>query len=50
MLSVELGHLAEILDATGKAQNVSDLAKEWSARIHDAIWNGTVRVFVLLTR
>ncbi|KAL0061344.1 hypothetical protein AAF712_011861 [Marasmius tenuissimus] len=42
MLSVELGYLAEILDATGKAQNVSALAKEWSGRIKDAIWNSTL--------
>ncbi|KAK1219554.1 hypothetical protein PQX77_017743 [Marasmius sp. AFHP31] len=42
MLSVELGHLAEMLDVTGKAQNVSVLAKEWSGRIRDAIWNTTL--------
>ncbi|KAL0580537.1 hypothetical protein V5O48_001441 [Marasmius crinis-equi] len=42
MLSVELTHLAEILDATGKASNISQSAKEWSARIHDAIWNTTL--------
>ncbi|KAF9263589.1 hypothetical protein L218DRAFT_959124 [Marasmius fiardii PR-910] len=42
MLSVELTHLAAILDATGKARNISQSAKEWSARIHDAIWNTTV--------
>lgn len=42
MLSVELGHLADILDATGQASNVSQSAKEWSTRIHDSIWNHTL--------
>ncbi|KAG7097158.1 hypothetical protein E1B28_004535 [Marasmius oreades] len=43
MLSVELTHLAGMLDATGQAQNISQSAKEWSTRIHNAIWNTTVR-------
>ena len=42
MLSVELAHLANMLDATGQLRNVSEQAKEWSSRIHDAIWKTTV--------
>ncbi|PBL02043.1 hypothetical protein ARMGADRAFT_1005480 [Armillaria gallica] len=42
MLSVELGHLATILDSTGKGQNISALAKQWSSRIHDSIWENTI--------
>ncbi|ESK97428.1 duf1237 domain protein [Moniliophthora roreri MCA 2997] len=42
MLSVELNHLADILEATRMAKNVSISAREWSVRIHDAIWNTTV--------
>ena len=42
MLSVELAHLANVLDATGQLHNVSEQAKEWSSRIHDAIWKTTV--------
>ncbi|KAK7049687.1 hypothetical protein VNI00_005718 [Paramarasmius palmivorus] len=37
MLSVELAHLADMLDATGTAENISTSAREWSARIHDAV-------------
>ena len=42
MLSVELAHLANMLAATGQLHNVSEQAKEWSTRIHDAIWKTTV--------
>lgn len=42
MLSVELGHLADILDAAGQSKNISTKAKQLSARIHAAIWNTTV--------
>ncbi len=42
MLSVELGHLATILDSTGKGRNISALAKQWSSRIHDSIWENTI--------
>jgi len=42
MLSVELTHLANMLDATGQLRNVSEQAKEWSSRIHDAIWKTAV--------
>ncbi|KAF5369901.1 hypothetical protein D9758_001236 [Tetrapyrgos nigripes] len=42
MLSVELTHLADILDAAGQGQNISQSAREWSTRIHDAIWNTTI--------
>ncbi|KII95373.1 glycoside hydrolase family 125 protein [Plicaturopsis crispa FD-325 SS-3] len=42
MLSVELGHLADILDAAGQSKNISTKAKQLSARIHAAIWNTTL--------
>jgi len=42
MLSVELSHLAVILDSAGELRNASQQAKEWSARIHSAIWKTTV--------
>uniref|UniRef100_A0A8H7XWY9 Glycoside hydrolase family 125 protein n=1 Tax=Psilocybe cubensis TaxID=181762 RepID=A0A8H7XWY9_PSICU len=42
MLSVELTNLAHLLDSTGQLRNVSQQAKEWSARIEDAIWKTTV--------
>ncbi|KAF5363531.1 hypothetical protein D9756_000561 [Leucocoprinus leucothites] len=42
MLSVELTHLAEILDQTHQLRNVSQQAREWSSRIHNAIWDTTV--------
>jgi len=42
MLSVELTHLSAMLDSAGQFANVSQQAKEWSSRIHDAIWNTTV--------
>jgi len=43
MLSVELGHLARILDDTKQLSTFSEKAKGLSLRIHDAIWNTTVR-------
>ena len=42
MLSVELKHLADTLDSVGQLSNVSQQAKDWSTRIHDAIWETTV--------
>ncbi|KAI0036072.1 Six-hairpin glycosidase-like protein [Vararia minispora EC-137] len=42
MLSVELGHLADIVDDVGLFPNVSSFAREWSERIKAAIWNTTV--------
>ncbi|KAF5321078.1 hypothetical protein D9619_000858 [Psilocybe cf. subviscida] len=42
MLSVELTNLADILDATGQLRNVSQQAKTWSSRIHDAILKTTI--------
>lgn len=42
MLSVELKNLADVLDATGQLRNVSQQAKTWSSRIHDAILKTTV--------
>ena len=43
MLSVELLHLADVLDSSNLFHNISREARKWSARIHDAIWNTTVR-------
>lgn len=42
MLSVELGHLADILDSAKQSKNVSTSARQWSLSIRDAIWNSTV--------
>ncbi|KAF8232422.1 hypothetical protein L208DRAFT_1397383 [Tricholoma matsutake] len=42
MLSVELKHLADVLDSARELRDVSQQAKEWSTRIHDAIWETTV--------
>ena len=44
MLSVELGHLADRLDAAKQSKNVSTLARRWSSSIRDAIWNSTVSI------
>ena len=49
MLTVELGHLADMLDATKQAKNVSQLAKHYKSVITNAIWNTTVSA-VQLTR
>jgi hypothetical protein len=43
MLSVELSFLADILEAAGQSKNVSDLAREWSGIIKNAVMNTTVR-------
>jgi meiotically up-regulated gene 157 (Mug157) protein len=45
MLSVELGHLADLLDSVNIFPNISGEARVWSTRIHDAIWNSTVGFF-----
>jgi hypothetical protein len=45
MLSVELTHLADMLDAAKQRQDVSEKARQLSKRISDAIWNTTVRRF-----
>lgn len=42
MLSVELNHIADVLDATHQAQNVSQLARQYSSTISKAIWEHTV--------
>ena len=42
MLTVELGYLADVLDAAGVASNVSQAAREYKANITEAIWNHTV--------
>jgi uncharacterized protein len=43
MLSVELTHLADILDAVQQRQDVSVKARQLSKRISDAVWQHTVR-------
>lgn len=48
MLSVELRNLANILDSAGQSKNVSDLAREWSGRIKDAIMANTVCLFLFV--
>lgn len=42
MLSVELTHLATMLESVGKAQNVSQAARKYSSTIRKAIWDTTV--------
>lgn len=43
MLSVELGHLADILKSTGQGKsNLTSFATEWSTKIKNAIWEHTV--------
>ncbi|CCM01703.1 uncharacterized protein FIBRA_03767 [Fibroporia radiculosa] len=42
MLVVELNNLAEILDETGQASNISQLARNYSEIITDAIWDHTL--------
>ncbi|KAG8701788.1 hypothetical protein FRC09_005132 [Ceratobasidium sp. 395] len=42
MLSVELVHLADILDSMGRSKEVSKNARKWSSQIKNAIWNYTV--------
>lgn len=46
MLSVELTNLAEILEATKQAKNISQLARNYSTTIKNAIWETTVRTSV----
>jgi meiotically up-regulated gene 157 (Mug157) protein len=48
MLSVELTNLAQLLDQTHQLRNVSQQAKKWSSRIHQAIWDTTVRLYNVL--
>ncbi|KAF6740944.1 hypothetical protein DFP72DRAFT_1085755 [Ephemerocybe angulata] len=43
MLSVELVHLADVLDKVDMLKDISTKARETSSRIKDAIWNTTVR-------
>ncbi|KAI0301771.1 Six-hairpin glycosidase-like protein [Multifurca ochricompacta] len=42
MLSVELTHLADMLDKVGQLKNVSMLARQYSSTISKAIWDTTV--------
>ena len=42
MLSVELVHLADLLDDAGQLANVSESARKWSSQIYGAIYNYTV--------
>ena len=44
MLSVELTHLADMLDSVNQFSNISTLARNISSRITAAIWNTTVRL------
>ncbi|PCH41442.1 glycoside hydrolase family 125 protein [Wolfiporia cocos MD-104 SS10] len=42
MLVIELNYLADILDATGQSPNVSQLARNYSSIIDQAIWEHTL--------
>ncbi|TFK76098.1 hypothetical protein BDN72DRAFT_756746 [Pluteus cervinus] len=42
MLSVELGHLADMLQASGKLSNITQQSRQLSNRIRDAIWKTTI--------
>ncbi|KAF9535083.1 Six-hairpin glycosidase-like protein [Crepidotus variabilis] len=42
MLSVELKHLADVLEKVGQLPNITQEARTWSSRIHDAVWNETL--------
>ena len=42
MLSVELTHIADVLDDVGTLANVSSKAREYAATIRDAIWKHTL--------
>ncbi|KAI0921582.1 hypothetical protein AcW1_004489 [Taiwanofungus camphoratus] len=42
MLTVELDYLADILESAGQAGTVSQLARQYSRIITDAIWNSTL--------
>ena len=44
MLSVELTHLADVLDAAKQAKNISTLARKYSSTITNAIWDTTVSI------
>ncbi len=41
MLSVELAHIADVLDAIGTLPSISSIARRHSAIIREAIWNHT---------
>lgn len=49
MLSVELTHLADILDSAKQAKNISQLARKYSFTIENAIWETTVRTSFCVT-
>ncbi|KAI0650006.1 Six-hairpin glycosidase-like protein [Trametes meyenii] len=42
MLSVELSHLADVLDSAKQAQNISQQARKYSSTIKKAIWDTTL--------
>ncbi|TFL00563.1 Six-hairpin glycosidase-like protein [Pterulicium gracile] len=42
MLSVELGHLHEMLNKTNKLPEIAEEARIWSERIEQAVWNVSV--------
>lgn len=48
MLSVELTHLADVLDAAKQAKNISALARKYSSTITNAIWDTTVGTLLFL--
>jgi uncharacterized protein len=50
MLSVELVHLADMLDDAGQAANISSAARNQSAVIRDAIWNTTVCNYITILK
>lgn len=43
MISVELTHLADMLDAVKQRSDISGKARQLSKQISDAIWQTTVR-------
>lgn len=42
MLAVELDHIAEMLEDTGKLSNVSSKARTYASRIRQAVWDTTI--------
>jgi hypothetical protein len=48
MLSVELKHLADVMDAVGGDEDIVRLGRKWSATVSEAIWEHAVRFSVYL--
>jgi meiotically up-regulated gene 157 (Mug157) protein len=42
MLSVELDHIAEMLEELNTHQNISSKARDYSSRIRQAVWDHTI--------